>query len=226
MSTLNDSFAKAGDTKSIVRELPIMKGPYGDQFHMYPDVPVLSGGMIITSVSKYQTELAKWADYWYSDVGQSYMMGIENVTYTKNEKGEPKYTDIIKKNPQGKNLNEARGLYTFGSSVWPSVFVPWSVTADMFAAYIEEGRLKNRKPELQVMPMPIGLSFTLAENTRNAQVMTDVDLTVDESITNFIIGKTPLNDTTWNEYVAKLKKIGLDDVIKNQQAAVDRYNKR
>jgi hypothetical protein len=117
-------------------------------------------------------------------------------------------------------------MYTFGSSVWPSVFVPWSVTADMFAAYIEEGRLKYRKPELQVMPMPIGLSFTLAENTRNAQVMTDVDLTVDESITNFIIGKTPLNDTTWNEYVAKLKKIGLDDVIKNQQAAVDRYNKR
>jgi putative aldouronate transport system substrate-binding protein len=59
MVNLNTSFEKAGDTKSLIREFPIMKGPNGDQIHMYPDTPVLAGGLIITSTSKYQKEISQ-----------------------------------------------------------------------------------------------------------------------------------------------------------------------
>ena len=131
MAVLNDTAQKEGRSEDEfrIREAPIMQGPNGNQIHVWPDDMAMSNGMVITAKNKYPEETAKWADYWYSEIGQTYVYGIENVTYTIDENGEPKWTDWVLDNPDGKSMNEARGAITFGRSVWPTVFQPWSLTS-------------------------------------------------------------------------------------------------
>ena len=104
--------------------------------------------------------------------------------------------------------------------------MPWSLTASLFDPYIEEGRAKYRDPKLQVLALPTGMSFTLDENSRKKQLLNDIDTYVNETLTNFIIGKTPLNDATWAAYTQKLKDLGIDEVQKIYQASYDRFLKR
>lgn len=227
MTVLNDSAKKAGDATFTVREMPIMKGPYGDQIHAWPGTSALNNGLVITATNKYPKETAIWADYWYSTEGQTYVYGIEGLSYTKDTAGKIKITDWILKNPDGKTMNEARGMLSPGRSIWPTVFQPWEVTLGFFPDPVtEEGRLKYRKQELMHLPMPEGLSYTSTENDRIKKLNADITTFVDEQITSFIVGKQPLNDTTWNAYVTKLKQMGIEEVIKIHNDSYARWKKR
>ena len=156
----------------------------------------MPNGMVITAKNKYPEETAKWADYWYSEIGQTYVYGIENVTYTIDENGEPKWTDWVLDNPDGKSMNEARGAITFGRSVWPTVFQPWSLTSATVADYVEEGRKEHRDPRR--WPILWYQDFhSHKENAIISQKLTDIETYVDETVLNFIIKKPcPIGMTT------------------------------
>lgn len=227
MTVLNDSAKKAGNATFTVREMPIMKGPHGDQIHAWPGTSAYKNGFVITATNIYPKETAMWADYWYSAEGQTYVYGIEGLSYTKDVNGKIQITDWILKNPDGKTMNEARGMLSPGRSIWPTVFQPWEVTLGFFPDPVtEEGRLKYRKQELMHSPMPEGLSYTSVENDRVKQLSADINTFVDEQITSFIVGKQPLNDTTWNAYVTKLKQLGIEEVIKIHNDSYARWKKR
>lgn len=223
MAVLNTTAEKEGRSPEefSVREAPIIKGPYGDQFHMWPDSPVNPNGMAISVTNKYPEETAIWADYWYGEVGQTYVYGVENVTYTIDENGEPRWTDFVLNNPDGLTMNEARGAVTFGRSVWPTIFQPWSLTSATVADYVEEGRKKYRDPEKFVMPMVPGLSFTEEENNVISQKLNDIKTYVDEALVNFIIGKKPMSE--WDSYVQQVKNMGIDEIIEIYQNAYERW---
>lgn len=227
MTVLNDSAKKAGNTEFAVREMPIIKGPYGEQIHAWPGVSALRNGLVITTTNKYPKETALWADYWYSEVGQTYVYGIEGISYTKDSSGKISITDWILKNPDGKTMNEARGMLSPGRSVWPTVFQPWEVTLGFFPDPVtEEGRLKYRKQELMINPMPEGMSYTSTENDRIKKLNADITTFVDEQITSFIIGKQQLNDATWNAYISKLKQLGIEELLKIHNDSYARWKKR
>lgn len=226
LATLNDTAKKEGKSENdfFISEAPILKGPYGDQLHMWPDNMALTNGLVITSTNKYPSETAKWADYWYGEVGQTYVYGVEGVSYIKDKDGKPQWTDWTLKNPQGKSMNEARGAVTFGRSVWPTIFQPWHLTATTVAPYIEENRQKYRDTSKFVYPLPIGLSFSKEDNTLKSQKMTDIQTYVDEALVNFIIGKKPMSE--WDSYVATVKKMGMDQIIDIHQKSYERWQKR
>ncbi|NSW92115.1 MAG: extracellular solute-binding protein [Firmicutes bacterium] len=225
MNVLNTTAQKEGKTEDqfAVREAPIMKGPYGDQFHMWPDNPVIPNGMVITSTNKYPKETAIWADYWYGEVGQTYVYGVEGVTYTI-VNGEPKWTDFVLKNPDGKTMNEVRGMVTFGRSIWPTIFQPWSLTAATVPEYVEVDRKKYRDPEKFVLPIVPGLSFSAEENSLISQKLTDIQTYVDEALVNFILGKKPMSE--WDNYVSTVKDMGIDKIIEIYEKSYERWKKR
>jgi|GEM_PF-909723 len=225
MAVLNTTAEKEGKTQDQfnVREAPIMKGPYGDQIHMWPGSSVVPNGMVITATNKYPKETARWADYWYGDVGQTYVYGVEGVTYTI-VNGEPKWTDFVLKNPDGKTMNEARGMVSFGRSIWPTIFQPWSLTSATVAEYIEVDRKKYRDPAKFVEPMVPGLSFSAEENSLISQKLTDIQTYVDENLLNFILGKKPMTD--WDNYVKGVKDMGIDQILDIYQKSYERWQKR
>ncbi len=225
MAVLNTTAEKEGKSEAefSIREAPIMQGPYGDQYHLWPDSQVVPNGMVITSSNKYPKETARWADYWYGEVGQTYVYGVEGVTYTI-ENGEPKWTDFVLKNPDGKSMNEARGMVTFGRSTWPTIFQPWGLTASTVASYIEEDRKKYRNPEKFVTPMVPGLSFSEEENSFISQKITDIQTYIDEALLKFILGDKPMSE--WDSYVKTVNDMGMTQIIEIYQKAYERWLKR
>ena len=191
---------------------------------MWPDNEVVPNAMAISASNKHPEETAMWADYWYGKVGQTYVYGVENVTYTIDDKGEPQWTDFVLKNPDGLTMNEARGAVTFGRSTWPTVFQPWSLTSSTVEDYVEEGRKQYRDQDQFVQPMVPGLSFTEKENDVISQKLNDIETYVDESLVNFIIGNKPM--TEWDSYVQEVNHMGMDEVIGIYQDAYDRWQKR
>lgn len=47
---------------------------------------------------------------------------------------------------------------------------------------------------------------------------------VNDMTNQFIMGKETLNN--FDNYIGQLKKLGIEDMLKIRQAALDRYNKR
>jgi hypothetical protein len=65
---------------------------------------------------------------------------------------------------------------------------------------------------------------TQEESRKFASVMNDVNSKYQEVLTKVITGEEPLDSLTG--LPAQLKQIGIDNAIKIQQSALDRYNKR
>jgi putative aldouronate transport system substrate-binding protein len=69
-------------------------------------------------------------------------------------------------------------------------------------------------------PQPV-LAFTPDEFDIVKQVKTDVETVTEEWSAQFIRGVKPLS--AWNDYVAELKKVGVDEWVKIYEAAYTRY---
>ncbi|MNW19499.1 hypothetical protein D3C71_2195180 [compost metagenome] len=54
--------------------------------------------------------------------------------------------------------------------------------------------------------------------------MTDIQTYQDEMLLKFIMGVEPIDN--FDSYVKKIKSMGIDDAIKIQQGALERFNKR
>jgi putative aldouronate transport system substrate-binding protein len=54
--------------------------------------------------------------------------------------------------------------------------------------------------------------------------MNDVNVRTKEGITKIITGAQPVE--SWDAVIKDIKTMGIDDAIKIQQAALERYNKR
>ncbi len=55
-------------------------------------------------------------------------------------------------------------------------------------------------------------------------LMNEISTYVDEMFLKFVLGQVSLD--TYPQYVSQLKKLGIDDVLKIQQAALERYRNR
>ena len=68
--------------------------------------------------------------------------------------------------------------------------------------------------------------MTLSEDEQNAfnSVYTSIQTLVQENTIKFITGQKPMEE--YDAFVADLHTYGIDDCIKYQQAALDRYNAR
>ncbi|MDR2178655.1 MAG: hypothetical protein LBP20_11560 [Treponema sp.] len=71
-----------------------------------------------------------------------------------------------------------------------------------------------------------GAARTLDEESVYAANNVRITDYIDSTVPKFIMGTLPLNDQTWADFKAQLKNLGIEDNIRIQQAAYDRYLKR
>ncbi len=177
---------------------------------------------VITTANKHVPETVKWLDYGYSPEGHMlFNFGIEGVSY-KMVEGYPKYTDLILKNPDKLPVARAMPRYFRGSMNGP--FVQDRRYLEQYYAYPEQvGALKVWTEPKNEMWIP-RVTPTEAESKKFASIMTDVTTRRDEAVIKIITGGQSID--TWDQVVQQLKQMGIEDAIKIQQAALDRYNKR
>lgn len=197
-----------------------LKGPSGDQLWSPINSKIWDlGAFAITNKNKYPDITMRWVDYFYSEEGiKLYFMGIEGKTYKVTADGKYDYVDEINKNPNGLTYDQAIGQYlAWGSLGNPSMAVDkYFLGAAVLPIPLEAAnRVKPYLPK-EIWPQ---FSYTSQENEKKTQIETDLTSYVNEMTASFVTGKTPF--TEWDNYVNKLKSMGLDDCIKICQAAYE-----
>ncbi|WP_248925966.1 extracellular solute-binding protein [Paenibacillus hamazuiensis] len=214
----NDPFAKFKD--DFVGISPL-KGPHGDQLQSASPIARDFGVFAITSKNKHPEETMKWIDYFYGDKGSIFFRyGIEGQTFAYKQDGKPEYTDQILGDPRGSGI--AIGQFT----AWPGGGSPQWVN-EINSSAINRPAVEEAEKQIDpYLPKQIYGAPLLDEATSKKldTLRQDIDSYVNTNSAKFITGA--LSFDKWDEFVATLKKMNLDQVEKIYQDALDRNNKK
>lgn len=181
-------------------------------------------GAGITSANKHLAETVKWLDFNYGAEGHMLLeYGIAGKSYTMKD-GLPVFTEEITKNPQGLSMSQAIAKYCMGSFGCARVHDfqsekqqqarPEQVEA--LNAWFIEAKNRNMPP----------LTLNAEESQTYSNIINEITTFVEETSNKVIMGVKPIESFSFDEYYATLKKMGIEEAQKIQQAALDRYNKR
>ncbi|GIP38427.1 ABC transporter substrate-binding protein [Paenibacillus sp. J31TS4] len=214
-----DPVAEFGPSGENFAPAPVLVGPHGDHQWVYQVSPLAGmGGFSITDKAKDPAVAARWMDYFYSDEGAKlFFMGVEGVTFHQTADG-PKLMDIITNNPGGLSLAEARKPYlTWGGGGYPGFVKQGYFGTDAKLPKLSE---KLLEPDLAKDIWP-AFTFTVDEEKRMSALAADIEKYVSEARDSFITGKTPFSE--WDKYISTIKGMGLDEYMKIQKKAYDRF---
>lgn len=192
---------------------------------------------IITSANKHIAETVKWLDYGYSDEGfLLFNYGVEKTSWDwktgpvsdidkpfypetlKNQNRFPQYNDFMLKNPDGTAFWDLVGEY----KVHQQAYLRDPMADGGLEGAVMQSMTEWSKPGNDwVMPT---ISHTDVENQEVSATMNDINTYITEMNFKFVMGTEPLSK--FDEFVSKINGMGIDKVIKDKQAALDRYNKR
>lgn len=172
---------------------------------------------ISTSCKDIDTAI-KYLDYAYSEEGHLlYNFGIEGESYEMID-GYPTYTETITNNSEGKTMVEAMATYVRSFSGAPYV---------QDRRYMEQyAATPQQKNAIEVWGATNGAEHLLPniypENlTELAKMQTAVKTYYQEMLAKFIMGVEPLDN--FDKYVEELNARGLQEILKLQQAAYEKY---
>ncbi|WP_165452488.1 extracellular solute-binding protein [Paenibacillus thalictri] len=178
---------------------------------------------MVSGSSKKAAEVVKWMDVAYSEWGHNLLnFGIEGKSYNM-VNGYPKLSDAVMKDPKLSVVN-ALGQYSIGNACcrfWEED----SRLAEQVATY--PAQLEANKAWASAdssLNLPISMTPTAEESQKLASIMADIDTYNSEMFLRFVYGKEPLSN--FDAYQQRLKQMNIEEAVKIQQAALDRYNKR
>jgi putative aldouronate transport system substrate-binding protein len=178
---------------------------------------------MLTTSNKYPAETVKAMDYLFTEDGKNLMTyGIEGKTYNLVD-GVPQFTDLILNNPDGWSVDNAIAHFCRGSAA-STMFVnePNCYSQRMlFDQQREAVQVWGQADVSRTLP-PI--SPTADEVQALADIMNPIRTYAEECFVQFVMGQKPLTD--FDAYVKGLQDMGIEDAIKIQQSALDRYNSR
>ena len=180
------------------------------------------GCAAITTANKRVPESVKMLDYAYSPEGHMlFNFGVEGLSYTM-VNGYPKYTELIVNNPNKLPMVQAMAQHM--RSCFNGPFLQDKRYMEQYSALpVQKESINTWMQPSNEMQMP-PVTPTQDESKKFATVMADVTTRFDEGFNKVLSGQLPID--AWDQVVKDLKQIGIDDAVKIQQAALDRYNKR
>jgi putative aldouronate transport system substrate-binding protein len=179
-------------------------------------------GAAISTANKNPIETVKWLDYAYGDKGDLlFNYGIEGTSY-KMESNKATFLPEILNPPAGTSIQQAIAKYN--RATWSAPFV----LSDNFQ--MQYLALPQQKKALEIWSKPTAerkiplVSPTQDESSKFASIVTDIQTYQDEMLLKFIMGVEPINN--FDQYVKKIQSMGIDEAVKIQQGALERFNKR
>ncbi|MDO8686334.1 MAG: extracellular solute-binding protein, partial [Clostridiales bacterium] len=194
---------------------PPFKGPNGDRFIIKNYSSGAPAGYVVTKeckVPEIATAFLSWC-LLSDDYFNLMYWGVEGKTYNivNGKKVRPdgyKGDDLGKVFPQ--NALPFNQFFPQLSEVWPS-----GGTDDV-------AKSDATVQPFFIDPYPANM-LTEEEMSVWAKKMTDIKTYVEENKQKFITGDRPISE--WDQYVEGVKSLGIDDVLKIEQARYDRYLK-
>ena len=176
----------------------------------------------ITTACKDPIPLLKAFDYLFTEEGRllADFGGFEGDTYTMVD-GKPMFTEKISASPEGITLNAAMLKYAMSEVPKPYNYTREIVgvsqdvvdAADIWNSNVcsdEETRLLSQM-----------ITMNTEEGERFNTIMADVQTYVSENVVKFIIGDRPISE--YDDFLAQLLSMNVDEAISIKQAAYDRF---
>lgn len=200
-----------------------LKGPYGDQLWACTSPLVMDvGSCVITNKNKYPIETVKWLDYFYTDDGMKlYFLGKEGLTYRINPDGSIEFTELLTNDPEGRIWSEVQHEHVpFAGGCNPVLLSDKYFKGDE-AQPIPMKAAANLAPYALKEVWP-NFKFT-KEETERLEAFAEFDAVIWDAMVEFITGRLPF--TEWDNYIARLNKIGIEEFLEIQQIGYERYLK-
>jgi putative aldouronate transport system substrate-binding protein len=179
-------------------------------------------GVTITSACKDVEAAVKMLDFAYSPEGHMlFNFGVKGVTYDLEANGYPRMKKEIINHP---SLSLAQSWAQHARSNFNGPFV-------QDIRYLEQYfQFNNQKEAYALWSQPTNeklmpnVAPTIDESRGFSRVMTAINTRMDEVFAKVFTGAEPMS--TWDKFQDELKTLGVDEALKVQQAALERYNKR
>lgn len=225
--TLIDMYQKqSGDEKYSVAPVAIPVVTKGETRKIVYGSTIYRIGAAVASISTSCTDVAtllKYLDFYYSDEGSLLAnFGIEDQSYTYNDQGEPKFTELVAKNPDGLSLGNSIAKYAIHHAQpfwynWKRELSDYMSDKSKGAGVVWDANYKDERTLPEV-------SITAEESQVYSRIYNDVNTYVQEMTIKFITD--PANLSQYDAFIKEVKALGIDEAIKIQQAAYERYNSR
>lgn len=197
---------------------PVMED--GDQIHISMSSSLVGNdcGAISTSC-KYPELATQWLDFWYSPKGSELLnYGVEGVSMEYDADGQPQFTDVVLDNPYGLTSEAIQALYlgyNFAGLFDPTVMLATYDAGQLYAMDVWTSNVDDS------WNYPSGASLTAIETDEFNQYYSDISTYLSTEVVSFVTGARSMD--TYDEFIATLKTMGIDQCIEIKQAALDRY---
>lgn len=189
---------------------------------------LVSGAFAISKENPNPAAAVRWVDYLYTKEGSDLInVGPEGDfwEYTENEKGE---TVRVFTGENIDKMEDARGNVALDYG-FNAPGLQLDIKEDVRINKNEENILKdfffeevrNKILKYEEVPFPI-MHLTEEENQQIADIMTDINVLVEQAEAKFITGVDPLSK--YDDYVKTLEKMGVRKVEEIYQVAYDRFS--
>jgi putative aldouronate transport system substrate-binding protein len=200
-----------------------LAGPGGDRLYSHIKPPLIhTGAFAITSSNLYPEETVAWMDYFFGEEGATlYFMGKEGLTFERNAEGLPVFKETIAHAAGGLTLDQALVPYvTWMGGSYPGFvrekYFKGSETGTEAMAAAEKAR--------DFVPDEVWgrFNFTEEESLWMSTVGQDIERHANEMEREFVNGTASPDE--WEQYVARLEAMGLDEYMNIYEQAYRRYD--
>lgn len=192
-------------------------------FTTQPNAAVMD--TVVTTACKNPEIAMEYMNYFFTQAGADLCnWGVKDGTYTVDAAGKKTFTDTMLRNPTIPlgDIQTVLKIHLFAKLAEPDVVCNPNViinpeALELRMRYSDDKTIDNS----QTLP-PIQLSIDDSQ-ARN-QIMRDINTYVDEMSLKFITSVTPLSE--FDNYVAQIKKMNLDEAIKITERGYQEYMKK
>ncbi len=178
-----------------------------------------TSGRAISAKVKDKERAVKFLDYLVSEEGTKYLsLGIEGKSYTMVD-GKPVYNKDFGAVPYVP-LRRDFGVWYDNISLNNALArETWERGLD------DKSKAINKSYESFIIPAPKAIVKTTEELELEKSKLTPLTKFLEQRITEFVTGKTPINDATYQQFLDQAKKLGSDELLNMYNTAYKRtYN--
>lgn len=216
LPTMTESAKKAGAPADYELEAFAPIAAPGVKNYQFSRKTVGAAGIAISAKVKDKDRAVQFLDYLLSEEGTNYLaLGIQGKTYTL-ENGKPIF------------------MKEFGDTPYVPLrrdFGVWYDMINMNNALSRETWERSSSEKIKaidakyapyIVPTPKASIMTKEEQDLEKSKMSNLSKFLEQKITEFVTGKTPINDTTYAQFIEQAKKLGSDDLLNMYNTAYKR----
>ncbi|NLY17525.1 MAG: extracellular solute-binding protein [Clostridiaceae bacterium] len=198
-----------------------LKGPKGHQMWLVREPTIWGGYFAITSANKHVEATIRWVDELYEEkTSMQLQYGPIGLTLEETPDGKIKMLDP----PDGMTYNDFR--YQKAPAITASCILAETFENKMI---VNETILKDDALYQVYAPYLLdefyptaSVKFTKEENTKMADLKTDIITYIDNKQAAWITGESSIDDE-WDEYLKELEKMEIEEMRQLYQDVYDRY---